>query len=55
VNARVNFDVQSFFDPTTDDIVAVRAHPKPLRLLHPLSYSYFAMLRTKLHWNERTS
>ena len=55
VNARVNFDVQSYFDPATDDIVSVRAHPKPLRLLHPLGYSYFAMLRTKLHWNERTS
>ncbi len=55
VNARVNFDVQSYFDPATDDVVVVRAHTKPLRLLHPLSYSYFAMLRTKLHWNERTS
>ena len=55
LNARVNFDVQSYFDPATDDVVAVRAHPKPLRLLHPLGYSYFAMLRTKLHWNERTS
>ena len=54
-NARVNFDVQSYFDPATDDVVAVRAHPKPLRLLHPIGYSYFAMLRTKLHWNERTS
>ena len=55
LNARVNFDVQSYFDPATDDVVSVRAHPKPLRLLHPPGYSYFAMLRTKLHWNERTS
>ncbi|MEP7156000.1 MAG: NAD kinase [Betaproteobacteria bacterium] len=54
-NARVNFDVQSYFDPATDDVVLVRAHPKPLRLLHPVGYSYFAMLRTKLHWNERTT
>jgi NAD+ kinase len=54
-NARVNFDVQSYFDPATDDVVDVRAHPKPLRLLHPVGYSYFAMLRNKLHWNERTS
>jgi len=54
-NARVNFDVQSYFDPATDDVVSVRAHPKPLRLLHPIGYSYFAMLRTKLHWNERTT
>ncbi len=54
-NARVNFDVQSYFDPATDDVVSIRAHPKPLRLLHPFGYSYFAMLRTKLHWNERTT
>jgi NAD+ kinase len=54
-NARVNFDVQSYFDPATDDVVVVRAHTRPLRLLHPFGYSYFAMLRTKLHWNERTS
>ena len=54
LNARVNFDVQSYFDPATDDVVVVRAHTRPLRLLHPFGYSYFAMLRTKLHWNERT-
>jgi NAD+ kinase len=54
-NARVNFDVQSFFDPRSDDVVIIRADPNPLRLLHPEGYSYFGMLRTKLHWNERTS
>lgn len=55
VNARVNFDVQSYFDPAADDVVVVRAHRNPLRLLHPHGYSYFSMLRSKLHWNERTS
>ena len=55
VNARVNFDVQSFFDPQSDDVVIIRADPNPLRLLHPEGYSYFGMLRSKLHWNERTS
>jgi NAD+ kinase len=54
-NARVNFDVQSFFDPATDDIIIVRAHALPLRLLHPEGYSYYTMLRTKLHWAERNS
>ncbi len=54
-NARVNFDVQSFFDPQSDDVVIIRADPNPLRLLHPEGYSYFGMLRSKLHWNERTS
>jgi len=55
VNARVNFDVQSYFDPENDDVVVIRAHRDRLRLLHPRGYSYFSMLRSKLHWNERTS
>ena len=54
-NARVNFDVQSFFDPATDDVVTVQAHANRLKLLHPIGYSYYAMLRSKLHWNERNS
>ncbi len=55
VNARVNFDVQSYFDPENEDVVVIRAHRDRLRLLHPRGYSYFSMLRSKLHWNERTS
>ncbi len=55
VNARVNFDVQAFFDPEPDDVVVVKAHKNRLRLLHPIGYSYFSMLRSKLHWNERNS
>ena len=53
VNARVNFDVQAFFDPEPDDVVIIKAHKNRLRLLHPVGYSYFSMLRSKLHWNER--
>ena len=52
-NARVNFDVQAFFDPELEDVVIVKAHKNRLRLLHPVGYSYFSMLRSKLHWNER--
>lgn len=51
-NARVNFDVQSWFDPLPDDVVRVAAAPDPVLLLHPEGYSYFGMLRSKLHWNE---
>ena len=54
-NARVNFDVQSYFDPETDDVVVVRGHANPLTLLHPIGHSYYAMLRSKLHWAERNS
>ena len=54
-DARVNFDVQSYFDPEPDDVVVVRSHPNPLTLLHPVGHSYYAMLRSKLHWAERNS
>ena len=54
-NARVNFDVQSFFDPEAEDVVIVRGYAHTVKLLHPLDYSYYAMLRTKLHWSERNS
>lgn len=53
--ARVNFDVQAFFDPEPNDVVIVKTHKNRVRLLHPAGYSYFSMLRSKLHWNERNS
>jgi NAD+ kinase len=51
--ARANFDVHSSWDLKPGDRVTTAVFPRPLRLLHPTSYSYYAMLRTKLHWNER--
>ena len=54
-DARVNFDVQAQLQLEPGDVVAVSAAPKPVTLLHPKSYRYFAMLRQKLRWNERTS
>ena len=50
---RVNFDVQSHFDLQTGDKVEVKSNRHPMRLLHPEGYSYFAMLREKLHWSEK--
>ncbi len=52
-NARVNFDVQSFFDIQAGDEVFVKANADPIRLIHPKGYSYYAMLREKLHWSEK--
>ncbi|MGB8855991.1 MAG: NAD kinase [Burkholderiales bacterium] len=52
-NARVNFDVQSFFDIHAGDEVFVKANANPVRLIHPKGYSYYAMLREKLHWSEK--
>ena len=50
---RVNFDVQSHFELQMGDKIEVKANRHPIRLLHPEGYSYFAMLREKLHWSEK--
>ncbi|MES2354511.1 MAG: NAD kinase [Pseudomonadota bacterium] len=50
---RVNFDVQSHFELQVGDKVEIKANRHPIRLLHPEGYSYFAMLREKLHWSEK--
>jgi NAD+ kinase len=54
LNARVNLDVQAYFDLQPEDMLVVKVHRDKVTLLHPEGYSYFAMLRTKLHWNELT-
>ena len=33
------------------DCVRLTRSSRSLRLLHPKGYSYFAMLRQKLHWS----
>ncbi len=55
VDARANFDVQAYWQLEPGDVVAVSAGPRPATLLHPRGYRYFAMLRQKLRWTERTS
>jgi NAD+ kinase len=54
-DARANFDMQAHFALEPNDVVTVAASPKPVTLLHPKGYRYFAMLRQKLRWTERTS
>jgi len=53
--ARANFDVQAFHELEAGDVVTVSAAPKSATLLHPKGYRYFAMLRQKLRWSERTA
>jgi NAD+ kinase len=55
MDARANFDVQSFWQLEPGDVVSVSAAAKPATLLHPKGYRYFAMLRQKLRWSERTA
>ncbi len=50
-DCRVHFDGQSDVLLMDGDRVAMRRSEHALRLLHPLGYNYFAMLRQKLHWS----
>ena len=50
-DARVHFDGQEHFDAIAGDCIRVQRSAHQVRLLHPPGYSYFAMLREKLHWS----
>ena len=52
-DSRVHFDGQVTFDLKVDDVVRIQRSEHSVRLLHPPGYSYFAMLREKLHWNRQ--
>jgi NAD+ kinase len=54
-DARANFDVQAHSVLEVDDVVTISAAPHSAVLLHPKGYSYFSMLRNKLHWNEENN
>lgn len=51
-DARAHFDSHSHHELTEGDKVVVRRCPHAIRLLHPLGYNYYHMLREKLHWSE---
>jgi NAD+ kinase len=53
VDSRVHFDGQSHCDLQEMDRVLIRRYRNPLRILHPVGYNYYDMLRHKLHWGER--
>lgn len=50
-DARVHFDGQEHVNLRPDDRVRVVRSAHHVTLLHPEGYSYFAMLREKLHWS----
>ncbi|HPT51144.1 MAG TPA: NAD kinase [Accumulibacter sp.] len=52
-DSRAHFDGQVTVDLRNGDTVRIRRSEYPICLLHPPGYSYFAMLRQKLHWSER--
>lgn len=47
---RVSCDSQQDLPLTPNSRIVVRAHPTPLRMIHPPGYSYFNLLRAKLGW-----
>lgn len=50
-DARIHFDGQTLFDAREGDRIVLRRSPQTVTLLHPEGYSYFAVLREKLHWS----
>ncbi len=51
-DALAHFDNHSHFALRDDDRLVVRRFDHFSRLLHPPGYSYYSMLREKLHWSE---
>lgn len=52
-DSRVHFDGQVTFDLKPNDSVRIRRADYSISLLHPPGYSYYSMLRQKLHWSEQ--
>ena len=52
VGARLHFDGQPHSELAAEDKVIVRRAAHCIRFVHPPGYSYYAMLREKLHWSE---
>jgi NAD+ kinase len=50
-DASLHFDGQARFDARAGDVLTVCRSDHCVTLLHPPGYSYFAMLREKLHWS----
>lgn len=54
-DARIHFDGQAPFDARGGDVVRVHKSQQFVTLIHPADYSYFAVLREKLHWSASPS
>jgi len=52
IDARLHLDGQLQCDLQEGDRVVVRRAERTIKFVHPPGYSYYAMLREKLHWTE---
>lgn len=50
VDSRVSFDGHNDIELVSGDRITIQAGQKKMRLLHPESYDYYHILRSKLHW-----
>ncbi len=50
-DARVHFDGQARFDARAGDRIRIWRSDHVVTLLHPPGYSYYSILRQKLHWS----
>lgn len=50
-DAQVHFDCQTRFDACAGDRIRIWRSEHTMCLLHPPGYSYFSILREKLHWS----
>lgn len=53
LDSRTHFDGQVRVDLIPDDQIRIRRADVSISFLHPPGYSYFSMLRQKLHWSEQ--
>lgn len=49
-HAMITLDGQTRIRLEQDTRIKVRSYPKPVKLVHPLDYDYFDILRAKLRW-----
>jgi NAD+ kinase len=52
LDARLQIDGEPQTELGEGDRIVIRRAPHPAKLVHPPGYSYYAMLREKLHWSE---
>ena len=52
IDARLHFDGHPHRDLHEGDRVSIRRAEQTINFVHPPGYSYYAMLREKLHWSE---
>ena len=51
INAQVSCDDISIPDVLISDRIEITKHPNPIKILHPVDYDFFDILREKLNWS----